>query len=76
MGDEIQMDAGATLQVRTPVRADIKLIRYGEIVAGIENETTLTHLPIEPGAYRVECHIPFLGAQRGWIYSNPIYLQR
>jgi hypothetical protein len=75
MGDEIEMDAGATLQVLTPARCDIKLIRHGEVVAEAKNETTLTYVPLEPGAYRVECRIPYLGQQRGWIFSNPIYLK-
>ncbi|MFQ5398565.1 MAG: CehA/McbA family metallohydrolase [Anaerolineae bacterium] len=74
MGDRIQLDAGATLQVRTPTRANIRLIYRGEVVTSIENETNLTHFPVETGAYRVECTIPYLGQERGWIYSNPIYL--
>jgi hypothetical protein len=74
MGDRIQMDAGATLQVSAPTRCHIRLIRHGEVVAAIDNETNLTHIPIESGAYRVECHIPFRDQTRGWIYSNPIYL--
>lgn len=74
MGDEIKMDAGATLQVITPAKATIRLIRHGTVVAEKKNEISLTHIPIEPGAYRVECLIPYLGKERGWIYSNPIYL--
>jgi hypothetical protein len=74
MGNRVQMDAGATLQVIVPTRANIRLIRHGEVVAFINNETNLTHTPIEPGAYRVECTIEHLGKKRGWIYSNPIYL--
>lgn len=74
MGDEIKLGAGATLQALAPVRADIRLIRHGQIVAEVQNEQNLTHMPIEPGAYRVECRIPFEGQTRGWIFSNPIYL--
>lgn len=74
MGDEIKMDAGATLQIKAPVKAHLRLICHGQVVAQVENETNLTHIPIDPGAYRAECLIPYLGQQRGWIYSNPIYL--
>lgn len=74
MGDEIKLDAGATLQVLAPVRANIRLIRHGEVVAEIENEQNLTHMPVEPGAYRAECYIPYEDKLRGWIFSNPIYL--
>ncbi len=74
MGDKVQLDAGATLQVKTPVPADIRLIYEGAVVASNENKTYLTYIPTEGGAYRVECSLPFAGKKRGWIYSNPIYL--
>jgi hypothetical protein len=74
MGDEIKLDAGATLQIRTPAKAHIRLIHCGETIAEIQNQTNLTHIPIEPGAYRAECQIMYKGQARGWIFSNPIYL--
>jgi hypothetical protein len=75
MGDRIQLNGGgATLQVCVPERADIRLIRHGDVVAETKRETHLTYIPTQPGAYRVECTIPYLGQERGWIYSNPIYL--
>lgn len=74
MGDKVRMDAGATLQAKAPAPANIRLVHHGEVVASVENETHLTHIPIDEGAYRIECSIPFKGKERGWIYSNPIYL--
>lgn len=74
IGDRIQLDVGATLQARAPVRTNMRLIRHGETVAEVEDQTNLTHIPVEPGAYRVECTIPYFGRERGWIFSNPIYL--
>jgi hypothetical protein len=74
MGEQVRLNAGATLQISTPARANIRLIRHGAVVASITNDTHLTHIPTEPGAYRVECTIPYEGKERGWIYSNPIYL--
>lgn len=75
IGDEMPLGSGATLQVGTPARCRIRLIRHGEVVAETKAATNLTHTPSEPGAYRVECLIPFEGDERGWIYSNPIYLR-
>jgi hypothetical protein len=75
MGDEMPLGLGATLQVRAPVRCRIRVIRHGAIVAEVERESNLAYIPTEPGAYRVECRIPFEGRERGWIYSNPIYLR-
>ena len=75
MGDRVKMESGATLQVKTPAKCQIRLIKYGEIVTECHEDTNLTHIPTEPGAYRVECRINYLGKDRGWIYSNPIYLE-
>jgi len=75
VGDEIKLGTGATLQALAPARANIRLIHGGEVVAQVENEENLTHTPVDPGAYRVECTIQYEGAERGWIYSNPIYLK-
>lgn len=74
MGDTIKLDTGATLQVIAPSKCHIRLLHDGAIVAEIENESNLTHIPTEPGAYRVECSILYLNQERSWIYSNPIYL--
>ena len=75
MGDEVQLDAGATLQVVTPAKCRIRLLMNGKLVQECDNDVSLTHLPSEPGAFRVECTIDYLGKERGWIYSNPIYLR-
>lgn len=75
VGDEFPLGMGATLQIRAPARCRIRVIRHGVVVAEVERESNLTYIPTEPGAYRVECLIPFEGRERGWIYSNPIYLR-
>jgi hypothetical protein len=74
MGDEIIMGDGATLQVRTPEICSIRLIHDGEVVKNCKNDTNLTFLATDPGPYRVECLFSHKGLERGWIYSNPIYL--
>lgn len=74
MGDELPLGAGATLQIRAPGRCRIRLIRHGHVVAEVERESNLAYMPAEPGAYRVECYVPFEGRERGWVFSNPIYL--
>jgi hypothetical protein len=74
-GDTVRLDAGATLQAMAPARANIRLIHNGCVVASMPNGQNLTHTPVEPGAYRIECLLPYEGRERGWIYSNPIYLQ-
>jgi hypothetical protein len=75
MGDDVVMDVGATLQVSAPARCEMRLVRHGEVVAKADNETNLTYIPVEEGAYRVECYRQHAGRRRGWIFSNPIYLR-
>lgn len=74
MGDDIRLDAGANLQVVAPANCHIRIIHNGRIVAEDPATVSLAHHPTEPGAYRVECLREYEGRQRGWIYSNPIYL--
>jgi hypothetical protein len=75
MGDEIPAKGGVTLHIYLPTRADIFLIKDGVVISTWKNYQTLTHNASEPGVYRVEAHRSFLGRQRGWIYSNPIYIR-
>lgn len=75
IGSEMSLGAGATLQISAPARCRIRVIRHGEVMAEVDSATNLTYIPIEPGAYRVECYLPFERREVGWIYSNPIYLR-
>lgn len=77
MGENIRLGTagGVTLQVVTPRRATIKLIRYGEVVAIETNKENLTYVALQPGAYRVEVWQMFQGIERCWILSNPIYVE-
>ena len=75
MGDEMPLGTGATLQISAPSRCRIRVVRHGTVVAEVERESNLAYMPAEPGAYRVECYLHYEGQERGWIYSNPIYLR-
>jgi hypothetical protein len=74
MGDEISAHQGVTLQVRLPGKAEGRMLRNGKVVKTWENRQTYVYITTEPGIYRVEAYIQYLGKQRGWIYSNPIYV--
>jgi hypothetical protein len=74
MGDSLQSEFGATLQVKLPQRTTARLIRNGTEIARWENSEVGVFTAQEPGAYRVEAFIPYKGKMRGWIYSNPIYI--
>ena len=75
MGEEIPLDRGITLQVKLPADADITLWRNGQLIQTWKRMSACAYTAMETGAYRVEVHRPYLGARRGWIYSNPIYVR-
>lgn len=75
MGDEIPAKGGVTLHAHLPAKADITLIKDGNVIGDWKNQQTLTYNATEPGAYRIEARRQYLGKKRGWIYSNPIYVR-
>jgi hypothetical protein len=77
MGETVANRAGITLQVVTPAPATIRILRNGVEVGKWAAQSGATHIvPAgERGAYRAEAWLPFKGQLRGWIYSNPIYVE-
>jgi hypothetical protein len=75
MGEEITAQNGVTLQIRLPLPVECRLIRNGENLRSWERSETCAHITTEPGIYRVEAYIEYLGKRRGWIFSNPIYVK-
>jgi hypothetical protein len=75
MGDDLAIEGSATLQVLLPIETECSLIKDGALVKTWNNKKICTYITNEPGIYRIECTIPYLGKNRGWIYSNPIYLR-
>jgi PHP domain len=75
MGDEVSGRAGATFQIRLPDKADCTLLRDGQPVKTWCDKEICTHIASQPGVYRVEVYLNYLGKRRGWIFSNPIYLR-
>lgn len=75
MGDEISNQKGVTLQIRLPRPAECRLIKDGKIITTWTKRETCTYITRQPGNYRVEVYLDYLGASRGWIISNPIYVK-
>ena|SRR3990172_8228762 len=75
MGDQGEVRGAVTLQVRLPFPAECRLLRDGRVIKTWIDQQVGAHITKEPGVYRVEAFIPYLGKQRGWIFSNPIYLR-
>jgi hypothetical protein len=74
-GDEIRLGSGLTMQIRLPAKAECRLLCNGSVVRTWTDREICAHTAAQPGVYRVECYVEFLGRKRGWIFSNPIYVQ-
>jgi hypothetical protein len=76
MGDEISLESGSlTLQVRLPENAEARLLKDGKVIQTWSNQEAISHITKQAGVYRVEVYRRYLGRQRGWIFSNPIYVR-
>ncbi len=74
VGEALSRAGAVTIEVETPRRGAIRLLRNGRIIArAIGKRLTLT--TAEAGVYRVEVWRPFRGRWRGWIFSSPIYVR-
>jgi hypothetical protein len=74
MGDEVKPGQGARLVARFPVSCHVRLFRSGQVIAERRGES-LDHAVTAPGVYRVEGWLDVGGEERGWVYSNPIYVR-
>lgn len=75
MGDEIMGNGGVTLQVKFPAPPDeAYLLKNGKVIH-VSSQGAFTLTTDEPGVYRVEAYVDYLGRRRGWIFSNPIYIR-
>ncbi len=75
MGDILVVRYGASLQIKSPQRASIRLIKDGRLARSWRDQETAVLKVTEDGAYRVEVHLDLGGREQAWIFSNPIYLR-
>jgi len=76
MGDRIRLGDGVTLQIVSPLVADVRLLKDGVRVHQELEGTHTTYIARDPGVYRVEVYLSYKGKLRGWIFSNPIYIYK
>jgi hypothetical protein len=74
MGDEIALLGGVTFQIRAPIKTRCQLFLNGKNIKTWRNHDLITYTTNQAGVYRLECSLPYLGKERTWIISNPIYL--
>lgn len=73
MGDAVALGDCDTLHATAPDDGRLVLVGDGAVVAEAHG-TTLSYTPERPGAYRVEVWRHYRGRERGWIFSNPIFV--
>lgn len=74
MGDTVSAHMGVTIQIQLPFATECHLLKDGSIVKTWTKRKDCIYITSEPGVYRVEAYIRYLGKRRGWIFSNPIYV--
>ena len=77
MGDSITLPEGDSLRlhVQSPKTAEIRLLRNGRLISQ-GRAASLSYDVRDSGVYRVEVWLHRWGKLRGWIFSNPIYVNR
>lgn len=73
MGQEISLGEGIRLEVSSPLRADLRLLKDGQVIAR-EQAKTLSYAAQEKGVYRVQAYRRHLLRSRNWVLTNPIYV--
>lgn len=74
MGGTIRLGHGVTFQLATPQVGIMRLLKDGEIIDEVNDNTHRTFIVSKPGVYRVEVYLKHKGKRRGWIFSNPIFV--
>jgi len=75
MGESHRFNKYFKLQVILPHSADCIILKNGSQYHRSSGKNDIEIEVSSPGIYRVECYRKFLGRKRGWIFSNPIYIE-
>ncbi len=73
MGDSLVLQEPANMRISSPQPARLRLLKDGRLATETKGQR-LTWQTDEPGVYRVEAYRRFWGWQRGWVFTNPIYV--
>jgi len=74
MGSQVPFAHDLALEVTSPLKAELRLLRDGQLVA-MESGKELRYRASESGVYRVEAYRRHLFQKRGWVFTNPIYVR-
>ncbi len=74
MGSELPLTEGLTLRAEAALPVAWKLLRNGKVLSESKGKTFAFEVE-QPGVYRVEAWLKFVGEPRLWVLSNPIYIR-
>ncbi len=74
-GETVRATGPVWFRAQIPARGDMRLIHNGAPVARWRGRS-LELRAQAPGVYRLEVYRRYLGRQRGWIFGNPIRIER
>jgi len=74
LGDEVKFSPPARLVAQFPIACRVRLMSGGKVIIERSGDS-LEYDVVAPGAYRVEGWLELGGEERGWVYSNPIYVR-
>jgi len=77
-GEEVPFGENVALNVKTPLKSTFVILRNGEVVGSLAEQTALSFNVKDKGVYRVEVYLDSLGSpfdKTPWIISNPIYVR-
>lgn len=79
MGDMINVSSGVSLNIFSPEKSQINLIKDGKLIACKKNTKSMRKHVTGAGVYRVEVYICLNRFKhqvlRPWIFSNPVYIK-
>jgi len=76
MGKKGKLTSGQKLTAHLPGPAECRLILNGNAIDSREIKREYSWPVQKSGVYRLECYRSYLGKNRGWIFSNPIWLDK
>jgi len=74
MGESLSLRGRLEVRATVPHQARLRLLRDGQVVAQNQGHQ-LALVSWQPGVYRLEVCRQHAGRERGWIFSNPIYVR-
>jgi hypothetical protein len=74
MGGEISLLGDVEVEITSPVNAELRLLRDGQVAARGRGKR-LQYVAQEAGVYRVEARRRYLFKSRSWVFTNPIYVR-